>query len=170
MLVPLANDADPQTPVDLDELQNDALGFSFSHVYGKARKGLNFNDGDGKGRIDLKAEVVALKDSLSKMEAEKEASLAQVGNNLERLLNLESIGVEVENLKQTVLKLMEDKESSELQYQQCLNLNADLKLKLYNEQEETHRLSSELEEEVAKLKFSEEKCIVLEKSNQNLHS
>ncbi|CAA7044136.1 unnamed protein product [Microthlaspi erraticum] len=282
--------ADPQTPADLDELQNDDLGLSLSHVHGKARRGLNFNDGDGKGRIDLKAEVVALKDSLSKMEAEKEASLAQVGKNLERLLNLESevsraqeesrglndraasaeaeiqtlretidnlesekessllryqkclqkitdledgisvnsskveaetrdlqqslaiaetdkeaalvqykeclktisnleerlrkaeedatlineraekSGVEVETLKQTVSKMIEDKEASELQYQQCLNVIADLKLKLYHAQEETQRLSSELEDEVAKLKFSEEKCIVLERSNQNLHS
>uniref|UniRef100_A0A1J3I7U1 NAB domain-containing protein n=1 Tax=Noccaea caerulescens TaxID=107243 RepID=A0A1J3I7U1_NOCCA len=312
----LANDVDPQTPVDLDELQNDALGFSLSHVHGvkknidfgeeppfvsngKARRGLNFNDGDVKRSNErasndraskAEAEVVALRDSLSKMEAEKEASLAQVGKNLERLLNLESeisraqeesrglndraasaeaeiqtlretidklvsekesgffryqqclqkiadleqgisvnaskveaetralkqslakaetdkeaalvqyreclktisnleerlrkaeedarlineraekAELEVKNLKQTVSKLIQDKEASELQYQQCLDVIADLKLKLYHAQEETQRLSSELEDEVAKLKFSEEKCIVLERSNQNLHS
>ncbi|CAE6139806.1 unnamed protein product [Arabidopsis arenosa] len=336
----LTNDVDPQTPDMLpptrawgnpDELRKDGFGFSLSHVHdvkrnidfseeptfvsnGKARKGLNFNDGDGKGRNDLKAhilseseraskaeaEVVALKDSLSKMQAEKEVSLAQFEKNLERLSNLESevsraqedsrglndraasaeaeiqtlretlyklesekessllryekclqkvanledglsvahkeageineraskaeaetlalkqslakaetdkeaalvqyrqclntisnleerlrkaeedarlineraekAGIEVENLKQTVSKLIKDKEASELQFQQCLNIIADLKVKLHHAQEETQSLSHEIEDGVAKLKFSEEKCLVLERSNQNLHS
>ncbi|CAH2071916.1 unnamed protein product [Thlaspi arvense] len=317
----LTNDVYPQTPempppirarVDSDELQKGALGLTLPHFSeeppfmsnGKVRKGLNFNDGDGKGRdvpkaqilseseraSKAEAEVVALKDSLSKMEAEKEASLAQFDKNLERLSNLESeisraqedsrrlndraasaeaeiqtlretidkiesekessllgyqqclqkialledeiseraseveaetlalkqslakaetdkeaalvqyrqclktisnveerlrkaeedarltneraenAGVEVENLKQKISKLVEDKEASEVKYQQCLNIIAELKLKLYHAQEETQRLSSELEDEVAKLKFSEEKCSVLERSNQNLHS
>lgn len=324
----LINDVDPQTPEMLppirarDELQKDALGFSLSDVVkrnidfseeapfvsnGKARKGLNFNDGVGKGINDLKAqilseseraskaeaEVVALKDSISEMQAEKEASLVQFVKNFERLSNLESevsraqeeskglndraasaeaeiqtfretlyklesekessllqyqqclqkiadledgisvnhkdaakakaetlalkqslvkaetdkkaalvqyseclktisnleerlrkaeedarlineraqkAEVEVENLKQKISKLIEDKEASELQYQQCLNIIADLKLKQYHAQEETQSLSHEIEDGVAKLKFSEEKCLVLEKSNQNLHS
>ncbi|EFH49082.1 kinase interacting family protein [Arabidopsis lyrata subsp. lyrata] len=336
----LTNDVDPQTPDMLppfrargnpDELQKDGFGFSLSHVHdvkknidfseeppfvsnGKARRGLNFNDGDGKGRNDFKAhilsgseraskaeaEVVALKDSLSKMQVEKEASLAQFEKNLERLSNLESevsraqedsrglndraasaeaeiqtlretlyklesekessllryekclqkvanledglsvahkeagkineraskaeaealalkqslakaetdkeaalvqyrqclntisnleerlrkaeedarlineraekAGIEVENLKQTVSKLIKDKEASELQFQQCLNIIADLKVKLHHAQEETQSLSLEIEDGVAKLKFSEEKCLVLERSNQNLHS
>ncbi|VVB07042.1 unnamed protein product [Arabis nemorensis] len=321
------NDVDPQTPdmpppirarFDPDTVSvKRNIDFSEEPPFvsnGKARKGLNFNDGDGKRRDDLKtqflseseraskaeAEVVALKDSLSKMQAEKEASLAQFEKNLERLSNLESVvsraqensrglddraacaeaevqtlretleklesekessllryqqclqkiadledgisvahkdageinvraskavaetlalkeslakaetdkeaalvqykqclktisnleerlrkaeedarlineraekaGVEVENLKQTISKLTDDKEASVLQYQQCLNIIADLKLKLYHAQEETQRLNSELEDEVAKLKFSEEKCLVLERSNQNLHS
>ncbi|XP_024009867.1 protein NETWORKED 1C [Eutrema salsugineum] len=326
----LTNDVDPHTPdmppptrarLGQDEFQNYALkrNMDFSEEppfmsNGKARKGLNFNDGEGKGRNVLKdqilseserackaeAEVLALKDSLSRMEAEKEARLAQFEKNLERLSNLESeisraqedsrrlndrsasaeaeiqtlretigklesekessllryqqclekiadledgisvvhkdageinerankaeaetlalkqslakaetdkeaaliqyrdclktvanleerlrkaeedsrlineraenAGVEVENLKQKISKLIEDKEASQLQYQKCLNIIADLKLKLYHAQEETQRLSSELQDEVAKLKFSEEKCIVLERSNQNLHS
>ncbi|CAH8352472.1 unnamed protein product [Eruca vesicaria subsp. sativa] len=136
----------------------------------------------------FEAETLALRQSLAEAETEKEAALEQYRQCLTTISNLEErlskaeedawaineraemAGVEVENLKQTVSKLIEDKEASELQYQQCLNIIADLKLKLYSAQEETKRLSSELEDEVAKLKFSEEKCTVLERSNQNLHS
>lgn len=307
----LTNDGDPQTPDMRPPLRaspgdpDDALSHVPFGSNGKARKGLNFDDGDGnvsesERASKAEAEVLALKDFISKMEAEKEATLAQFEKSLERLSNLESeishaqedsarlndraasaeaevqmlrkaieklesekessllqyqqclqriadledglsvaykdagevneraskfeaetfalkqslaeaetekeaaldqyrqclttisnleerlskaeedawvineraemAGVEVENLKQTISKLIEDKEASELQYQQCLNIIADLKLKLYSAQEETKRLSSELENEVAKLKFSEEKCTVLERSNQNLHS
>ncbi|KAL0846219.1 hypothetical protein Bca101_019465 [Brassica carinata] len=309
----LTNDGDPQTPDMRSPIRAGGdPDDDVSHVpfgsNGKARKVLNFDDGDGKGgdvseserASKAEAEVLALKDFISKMEAEKEASLAQFEKSLERLSNLESeisraqedstrlndkaasaeaeiqilrkvieklesekessllqyqqclqriadledgisvahkeagevkeraskfeaetltmrlslaeaetekeaaldqyrqclatisnleerlskaeedawvineraemAGVEVENLKQTISKLVEDKEASELQYQQYLNIIADLKLKLYSAQEETKRLSSELEDEVAKLKFSEEKCTVLERSNQNLHS
>lgn len=136
----------------------------------------------------FEAETFALKQSLAEAETDKEAAMDQYRQCLTTISNLEErlskaeedawvineraemAGVEVENLKQTISKLIEDKEASELQYQQCLNIIADLKLKLYSAQEETKRLSSELENEVAKLKFSEEKCTVLERSNQNLHS
>ncbi|CAN6969796.1 hypothetical protein IGI04_033036 [Brassica rapa subsp. trilocularis] len=281
-------DGDPQTPDMRPPIR--ARGDPDDVPFGKARKGLKFDDGDetvseSERATKAEAEVAALKDFISKMEAEKEATLAQFEKNLERLSNLESeisraqedsarlndkassaeaeiqtlrqvieklesekestlvqyqqclqriadleearkdageveaetlalkesladkeaalenyrqclttianleerlrkaeenawvineraemAGVEVVNLKQTISKLTEDKEASELQYQQCLNIIADLKLKLYSTQEETKRLSSELEDEAAKLKFSEEKCTVLERSNQNLHS
>ncbi|CAN6853203.1 unnamed protein product [Brassica oleracea] len=285
-------DGDPQTPDMRPPIR--ARGDPDDVPFGKARKGLKFDDGDGtvsesERASKAEAEVAALKDFISKMEAEKETTLAQFEKSLERLSNLESeisraqedstrlndkassaeaeiqilrkviekletekeaslvqyqqclqriadleeahkdageveaetlalkesladaetdkdaaldnyrqclttisnleerlskseedawvineraemAGVEVVNLKQTISKLIEDKEASELQYQQCLNIIADLKLKLYSAQEETKRLSSELEDEAAKLKFSEEKCTVLERSNQNLHS
>nr|VDC58248.1 unnamed protein product [Brassica rapa] len=281
-------DGDPQTPDMRPPIR--ARGDPDDVPFGKARKGLKFDDGDetvseSERASKAEAEVAALKDFISKMEAEKEATLAQFEKNLERLSNLETeisraqedsarlndkassaeaeiqtlrqvieklesekesslvqyqqclqriadleeahkdageveaetlalkesladkeaalenyrqclttianleerlrkaeedawgineraemAGVEVVNLKQTISKLTEDKEASELQYQQCLNIIADLKLKLYSTQEETKRLSSELEDEAAKLKFSEEKCTVLERSNQNLHS
>ncbi|KAL1225116.1 Protein NETWORKED 1C [Cardamine amara subsp. amara] len=293
----LINDVDPQTPEMLLPIRDQEIFVSS----GKARKGLNFNENDPKARILLEseraskaeAEVVSLKESISEMQAEKEASLVQFVKNLERLSNLESevslaqedsrglndraasaeaeiqtlretlcklesekesslvwyqqclqkiadledgisvthkdaakaeaetlalkqslakaesdkeaalvqyreclktisnleerlrktkeearlineragkAEVEVENLKRKISKLVEDNEASELQYQQCLNIIAGLKLKLYHAQEETQSLSHEIEDGVAKLKFSEEKCLVLEKSNQNLHS
>ncbi|KAG2267555.1 hypothetical protein Bca4012_069609 [Brassica carinata] len=333
---PSTEEFDPQTPesyppirapVYPSDLKKGALGISSSHMstvkrniafmedpqglkIGKARKGLNFNDADGKGNgrnakvlseseraSKAEAEIVALKDALAKVQAEKEANLAQFDQNLERLTNLESevaraqedsrcfneratraeaevetlretlsklevekessllqyqqcleniadmeerislaqkeanerasqaegeiialkqslVGSEtdkedalvqyhqsletisnleerlrkaeedarlinqraenadgeVESLKKKVSKLTQENEAYELQYQQCLETIADLKLKLFHAQEETQRLSREIEDGVAKLKFAEEKCVVLERSNQNLHS
>ncbi|KAL0812352.1 hypothetical protein Bca101_068795 [Brassica carinata] len=258
---PSTEEFDPQTPesyppirapVYPSDLKKGALGISSSHMstvkrniafmedpqglkIGKARKGLNFNDADGKGNgrnakvlseseraSKAEAEIVALKDALAKVQAEKEANLAQFDQNLERLTNLESevaraqedsrcfneratraeaevetlretlsklerlrkaeedarlinqraenADGEVESLKKKVSKLTQENEAYELQYQQCLETIADLKLKLFHAQEETQRLSREIEDGVAKLKFAEEKCVVLERSNQNLHS
>ncbi|XP_019059670.1 PREDICTED: protein NETWORKED 1D isoform X2 [Tarenaya hassleriana] len=134
------------------------------------------------------AETQTLKQRLSRAETDKEAALVQhrqcletISNLEERLLKAEGVAriineraekteAEVENLKQTISKLIRDNEASELQYQQCLETIADLKLKLFNAQEETQRLSCQVEDGVAKLKIAEEKCSVLERSNQTLHS
>ncbi|CAH8250986.1 unnamed protein product [Arabidopsis lyrata] len=135
-----------------------------------------------------KAETLALKQSLVRSETDKEAALVQYQQCLKTISNLEerlhkaeedsrltnqraeNAEGEVESLKQKVSKLIEENEAYELQYQQCLDTIADLKLKLFHAQEETQRLSREIEDGVAKLKFAEEKCVVLERSNQNLHS
>ncbi|KAG7644888.1 Protein NETWORKED 1D [Arabidopsis thaliana] len=134
------------------------------------------------------AETLALKQSLVSSETDKEAALVQYQQCLKTISNLEerlhkaeedsrltnqraeNAEREVESLKQKVSKLIEENEAYELQYQQCLDTIADLKLKLFHAQEETQRLSREIEDGVAKLKFAEEKCVVLERSNQNLHS
>ncbi|ESQ36620.1 hypothetical protein EUTSA_v10006534mg [Eutrema salsugineum] len=135
-----------------------------------------------------KAEILALKQSLVISETDKEAALVQYRQCLETISSLEerlhkaeedarlinqraedSEG-EVEILKQKVSKLIDENEAYVLQYQQCLDTIADLKLKLFHAQEETQRLSREIEDGVAKLKFAEEKCVVLERSNQNLHT
>lgn len=134
------------------------------------------------------AEVVSLKQSLVRSETDKEAALVKYRQCLETISNLEerlrkaeedarlinqraeNADGEVESLKQKVSKLTEENEAYELQYQQCLETIADLKLKLFHAQEETQRLSREIEDGVAKLKVAEEKCVVLERSNQNLHS
>ncbi|KAF8111778.1 hypothetical protein N665_0073s0127 [Sinapis alba] len=134
------------------------------------------------------AEILTLKQSLVGSEADKEAALVQYQQCLETISNLEerlrkaeedvrlsnqraeNADGEVESLKEKVSKLTQENEAYELQYQQCLETIADLKLKLFHAQEETQRLSREIEDGVAKLKFAEEKCVVLERSNQNLHS
>ncbi|XP_019094932.1 PREDICTED: protein NETWORKED 1D [Camelina sativa] len=145
------------------------------------------------GEVDERAtraesETLALKHSLVRSETEKEAALVQYQQCLETISNLEerlhkaeedarltnqrveNAEGEVDSLKRKISKLTEENEAYELQYQQCLDTIADLKLKLFHAQEETQRLSREIEDGVAKLKFAEEKCVVLERSNQNLHS
>ncbi|CAG7867639.1 unnamed protein product [Brassica rapa] len=130
---------------------------------------------------EAEGEILSLKQSLARSETEKEAALVQYRQCLEAISNLEErlrkaeedarlinqraedADGEVESLKEKVSKLTEENEAYELQYQQCLETIADLKLKLFHAQEETQRLS-------AKLKVAEEKCVVLERSNQDLHS
>ncbi|CAF2052250.1 protein NETWORKED 1D [Brassica rapa] len=130
---------------------------------------------------EAEAEILSLKQRLARSETEKEAALVQYRQCLEAISNLEErlrkaeedarlinqraedADGEVESLKEKVSKLTEENEAYELQYQQCLETIADLKLKLFHAQEETQRLS-------AKLKAAEEKCVVLERSNQDLHS
>ncbi|CDY37441.1 BnaC08g45790D [Brassica napus] len=109
---------------------------------------------------EAEGEILSLKQRLARSETDKEAALEDV-----RLINqrAEDADGEVESLKEKVSKLTEENEAYELQYQQCLETIADLKLKLFHAQEETQRLS-------AKLKAAEEKCVVLKRSNQDLHS
>ncbi|CAN6903287.1 unnamed protein product [Brassica oleracea] len=130
---------------------------------------------------EAEGEILSLKQRLARSETDKEAALVQYRQCLETISNLEErlrkaeedvrlinqraedADGEVESLKEKVSKLTEENEAYELQYQQCLETIADLKLKLFHAQEETQRLS-------AKLKAAEEKCVVLERSNQDLHS
>ncbi|KAG2260443.1 hypothetical protein Bca52824_079737 [Brassica carinata] len=130
---------------------------------------------------EAEGEILSLKQRLARSETDKEAALVQYRQCLETISNLEErlrkaeedarlinqraedADGEGESLKEKVSKLTEENEAYELQYQQCLETIADLKLKLFHAQEETQRLS-------AKLKAAEEKCVVLERSNQDLHS
>lgn len=178
-------------------------------------------------------EVQTLKEALSRLEAEKEASHAQYQQCLERIANLESIlsnakedaeqlkerahkaeseaqalkqdldqqnqsletisnlenklllaeedakrlseradkaEMEVETLKQALVKLTEEKESAAILYQKCLETISSLESKIVFAQEEAKRLNGEIESGVAKLKGAEEQCLLLERSNQSLHS
>ncbi|VVA89792.1 unnamed protein product [Arabis nemorensis] len=210
------NDFDPHTPENYppirapvypNDLPKDALGMSHMSTVkrniafmedpqsvsngkglkiGKARKGLNFNDVDEKGRnakvlseseraSKAEAEIVALKDALSKVQAEKEANIAQFDQNLERLSNLESevsraqedakglteratrAEAEVETLKESLSKLDVEKESSLLQYQQCLQNIADLEDRISLAQKEAgeeNERASRAEAETLALKQS----------------
>ncbi|KAK6940785.1 Protein Networked (NET), actin-binding (NAB) domain [Dillenia turbinata] len=110
------------------------------------RKGLNFDEVENRSKFD--AEVKALKDALAKLEAEKEAELVKYQQTVEKLSNLESevlraqndsrelneracrADAEVHSLKEALVKVEAEKESSLLQYRQCLerisNLENDL--------------------------------------------
>lgn len=134
------------------------------------------------------AEAESLKQDLARMGAEKEDALAQYKRCLEMLSKLEDnlakteedarqtnkradkAEREVETLKQEVTKLTEEKEAAALNYLQCLEKLTELEQKLSRVQEEARRLNSEIDDGVAKLKSAEERCLVLEKSNQNLQS
>ncbi|KAB2605359.1 CAP-Gly domain-containing linker protein 1 [Pyrus ussuriensis x Pyrus communis] len=133
-------------------------------------------------------EAGALKQDLANVVAEKEAALAQYQQCLETIPNLEEKILhieedarriceravkaqgEVETLKQAIAKLNEEKEAAALQYQQCLETISALEHKIASAQEEAQRLHSEIADGIAKLKGSEETCILLAQSNQTLQS
>ncbi|CAL5427637.1 unnamed protein product [Camellia sinensis] len=133
-------------------------------------------------------EAQALKQDHALMESEKDAALGQYKQSLEIISTLENkvlLGEEdarkfseradkaerqVETLKQALAKLTEEKEAAALQYQQCLENISRLEHKISCAKEEAQRLSGEIDSGVSKLKGAEEHCLLLERSNQSLHS
>ncbi|XP_065861110.1 protein NETWORKED 1D [Euphorbia lathyris] len=137
-----------------------------------------------------KAEIEAesLKQALAEVETEKDEALLQYKQCLEKISSLENKLLhaedsammfkesadkaerEVEILKQALTKITEEQEAAAIQYQQCLDTIAVLEHKLASAQEEAQRLNSEIDDGVVKLKGAEERCFLLEKSNQTMHS
>ncbi|KAG6383952.1 hypothetical protein SASPL_156260 [Salvia splendens] len=133
-------------------------------------------------------EAQSLRSELDVLAVEKDAALNQYLESLEIISNMEnklrlaeenSSGFkeqaekaesEVESLRQAISKLTEEKESAALQHQQCLVTICSLEQKLTLADEEAKHLNVEIENGVSKLKGAEEQCLMLERSNQSLHS
>ncbi|KZV32705.1 hypothetical protein F511_35593 [Dorcoceras hygrometricum] len=133
-------------------------------------------------------EAQSLRAERDKMAVEKDAALDQYLQSLEAISKLENqlrvteedanqlkeraekAESEVEILKQTISKLTNDKEAAALQYQQCLETISSLENKLTRAQDEAKLLNQERDSGVSKLKVAEEKCILLERSNESLHT
>ncbi|KAI6674785.1 hypothetical protein NL676_002691 [Syzygium grande] len=134
------------------------------------------------------SESETLKQDLLKVEAEKEAALVQCKQCMERISNLEDELMqaeedtrkiveradkaerEVEALKEEIAKLAAEKEDAAMRCNQCLKTISDLEHKVSIAEEETQRLNSEIEDGVEKLRGAEERCLLLERSNQTFHS
>lgn len=133
-------------------------------------------------------ETEVLKEELSRLKAEKEALLAKYMESLEKIANLENklllaedfasresdradrAEKEVEDLRETITRLSEEKEAAVVEHEQCLAKIATLERDIILIQEESERLKVEVEDGVAKLKGSEEQCLLLDRSNKSLHS
>ncbi|KAH6793907.1 hypothetical protein C2S52_004384 [Perilla frutescens var. hirtella] len=133
-------------------------------------------------------ESQSLKAELDLLTVEKDAALNQYMQSLETISNLEnklrlaeddSSGFkeraekaesEVESLRQAISKLTEEKETAALQCQQCLETISSLEQKLTLAKEEAKQLNGEIENGASRLKGAEEQCLMLERSNQSLHS
>ncbi|XP_012476218.1 protein NETWORKED 1D [Gossypium raimondii] len=160
----------------INDLEN-----SISHAQKEAAE---LNERVSKAEI----EAQALKQDLARVEAEKEDALAQykqcsemISNLEEKLLNAEESATrmteraekaesELETLKQVVIELTKDKEAAALRYQQWLETISSLEKKLACAQEETQRLNNEIDDGAAKLKGAEERCDLLDRTNQSLHA
>ncbi|KAG5246244.1 protein NETWORKED 1D [Salix suchowensis] len=133
-------------------------------------------------------EVQSLKQDLARLEAEKNVVLVQYKQSLGKISDLEDqllnaqedarrfsdlagdAEKEIETLKQAMTKLTEEKEAAVTQYQQCLATIVSLEHKITCFEEEARRLNSEIDDGAVKLKDAEERCILLVKSNQTMHS
>ncbi|KAK3013780.1 hypothetical protein RJ639_010139, partial [Escallonia herrerae] len=134
------------------------------------------------------SEAQSLKQDLSKVEAEKGVAHDKYNNSLQMISNLEEqllqanegsrmfseraekAESEVETLKQAIAKSREEKEAAALQYRQCLETISSLEHDISCAQEEAQRLKAEVDTGAASLKGAEERCLMLERSNQSLHS
>ncbi|KAK7243014.1 hypothetical protein RIF29_37798 [Crotalaria pallida] len=137
-----------------------------------------------------RAETVSesLKKDLSRVEAQKEAALIQYNRSLEKMSKLEEKLVhaeenartineqaneaknEIEAMKLEIAKLTQEKEDAALHYQKCLEIVSSLEHKLSCAKEEVHKLNCKIADGVEKLQSSEQKCLLLETSNQALQS
>uniref|UniRef100_A0A5B7BUD0 Putative centromere-associated protein E n=1 Tax=Davidia involucrata TaxID=16924 RepID=A0A5B7BUD0_DAVIN len=145
-------------------------------------------DAKGLNERAIKAEIEAqyLNKELSKLESEKEAGLLQYKQCLEKISDLESklllaekevkllnerangAETEVKKLEKTLAELNEEKEAAALKYELCLDKISKLESEISCAQEDVKRLNSEILMGAAKLKNADEKCVLLETSNQSL--
>ncbi|XP_020236241.1 protein NETWORKED 1D [Cajanus cajan] len=133
-------------------------------------------------------EAESLKQDLARVEAQKETALVQYNQSLAMLSKLEERLVqaeenarrineqsnaakhEIEGMKLEIAKLTEEKEDAALRYQQCLQIISTLEHKLSCAEEQMQKLNCKINDGVEKLRSSEQKCILLETSNQTLQS
>ncbi|KAL8548240.1 hypothetical protein ACS0TY_007531 [Phlomoides rotata] len=142
-----------------------------------------------KERVDTaENEAQSSKVELDKLAVEKDEALNQYMQSLEIVSNLENklqlakedaarfqeraekADSEVEHLRKAILKLTEEKEAAALQCHQFLETISSLEKKLMYANEEAKCLHGEIENGVSKLKGAEEQRLLLERSNQSLHS
>ncbi|PNY06716.1 kinase interacting (KIP1-like) family protein [Trifolium pratense] len=133
-------------------------------------------------------EAEFLKADLVSLDAQKEAVLFQYNQSLETLSKLEEELVqaeenakktseqaniaknEIEDMKLKIVKLTKENEDAALRFQQCLEIISSLEHKLSCAEEEVRELNCKINDGAEKLNISEQKCLLLETSNQTLES
>lgn len=143
---------------------------------------------EGLNRRLFKAESESqcLNSEISRLESEKAEGLQNYRNCLEQISHLENkillaekdvrlfkkqaelAGNEVERLRKALAELNEERESSALQYKNCLKRISELEKEISSAQEEVKRLNSQILMGAVDLKNSEDKCNRLQISNESL--
>ncbi|KAI3459414.1 hypothetical protein Pfo_016077 [Paulownia fortunei] len=136
--------------------------------------------------FEAESQAQTLKDEMSRLELEKEAVLHQYKQCLGKISDLENIisviedearllkkqaeraETEVSELKKAFADLNKEKEASALQYKCCLETISKLKKDISSAKDDVKRLNNEVLTGTAKLKTADEKCTLLEMSNQSL--
>ncbi|KAA8527632.1 hypothetical protein F0562_034973 [Nyssa sinensis] len=145
-------------------------------------------DAKGLNERAIKAEIESqyLKKELSKLESEKEAGILQYKQSLEKISDLENkvslaekevkllneradrAETEVKKLEKTLAELNEAKEAAALLYEHCLDKISKLESEMSCAQEDVKRLNCEILMGATKLRSADDKCVLLETSNQSL--
>lgn len=151
----------------LDQAQEDAKGWS-------------------ERAVNAEAECEMLKQELARLKAEKEAGEELYREYLEKIAALEKklqlaeeslemlteqskkAESEVKNLKEEISKVNEDRDDVTFRYEQCLETICRLENELSEARAENGRLNSEIILGSAKLKGSEDQCVLLGKMNESL--
>lgn len=125
------------------------------------------------------SEARVLKIEVSRLELEHEQCLGKI-SELENVImsredearmlrkEAEMAESEVSELKQAVVDLKEEKEASALQYKHCLETISNLEKGISSARGEVERLNHQVLIGISKLKTAQEKCALLEMSNQEL--
>ncbi|KAL8486455.1 hypothetical protein ACS0TY_023224 [Phlomoides rotata] len=140
---------------------------------------------DGRA-FEAENQAQTLKDEMSRLQQEKEAIILQYQQCLEKISELENVisasgneasglkkqaeraEAEISKLKKAVADLNEEKEASALQYKYCLETISKLEKGIASANEDVKHLNNELLIRNAKLKSVEDKCSLLDMSNQAL--
>lgn len=145
---------------------------------------------DAKGlderAANAETEAKNLKQQIAKLEAEKDAVFLQYKQCLEkisvlqtnifhaeensRLLNeqIEKAELEIKALRKQLAELNTEKEAVAFLYKQCMETISRMESEILHAQENSDRLTREVEMGTEKLRNSEEHCDILVRSNQSL--
>ncbi|KAK6146046.1 hypothetical protein DH2020_019915 [Rehmannia glutinosa] len=157
-----------------------------SHLEGVASRFQENMMGLDSRASEAENQAQSLKDEISRLELEKETVVHQYKKCLGKISDLEKIiscnedeailfkkqaeraETEVSQLKKAFSDLNEEKEATAFQYKCCLETISKLEKDLSSAKDKVERLNNEVLTGTAKLKTAEEKCSLMEMSNQSL--
>ncbi|KAG2549009.1 protein NETWORKED 1D-like isoform X1 [Panicum virgatum] len=132
---------------------------------GKVRKGLTFESPEGKGKEDISKDMVNLQQEVSRLLAESQKLKQEMLSESERANKAEN---EIQILKETVLQLNSDKDTSLLQYNQSSERIFTLESELSKAQTDLKKLTDEMAADVQKLINAETLNIALQSEAEGL--
>ncbi|XP_062202140.1 protein NETWORKED 1A-like [Phragmites australis] len=124
------------------------------------------NAGDSKRRAKDDQDHEKLQKEISSLSQENQDLKKKISSVFEKSDKAES---EVLCLKEALAQQEAEKEASFLQCQQSSDRLQNLKSEILHTQEEFKRLKEEMQDGLQNLSTAEERCLLLERANQNLH-
>ncbi|CAN6323958.1 unnamed protein product [Urochloa humidicola] len=132
---------------------------------GKVRKGLTFGSPEVKGKEDISKDMENLQQEVSRLLAESQNLKQQMLSESERANKAEN---EIQTLKETVLQLNSDKDTSLLQYNQSSERISTLESELSKAQADLKKLTDEMAADVQKLINAETLNIAIQSEAEGL--